>query len=110
MRPAREANIPVRVLNSYNPSAPGTLISAQRDMRGVLLTSIVCKSAVTLLDIVSLRMLGQFGFLAKVFAIFEQLGISVDVVATSEVRIGRKGGWGGAYPIRGRIRFSCVDI
>ncbi|KAI7996371.1 hypothetical protein LOK49_LG10G00054 [Camellia lanceoleosa] len=40
-----------------------------------------------MLDIVSIRMLGQFGFLAKVFSIFEDLGISVDVVATSEVSI-----------------------
>ncbi|KAI4964185.1 hypothetical protein ZWY2020_006899 [Hordeum vulgare] len=40
-----------------------------------------------MLDIVSTRMLGQFGFLAKVFSIFEDLGISVDCVATSEVSI-----------------------
>lgn len=78
-----------------------------------LLTSIVLKRNVTMLDIVSTRMLGQFGFLAKVrklmtvklvllvdeyfclhvctfmqvFSIFEDLGISVDVVATSEVSI-----------------------
>ncbi|KAH1204922.1 Aspartokinase 1, chloroplastic [Glycine max] len=52
-----------------------------------LLTSIVLKRNVTMLDIVSTRMLGQFGFLAKVFSIFEELGISVDVVATSEVSI-----------------------
>nr|CAB3479318.1 unnamed protein product [Digitaria exilis] len=53
----------------------------------VVLTSIVLKSNVTMLDIVSTRMLGQFGFLARVFAIFEDLGISVDCVATSEVSI-----------------------
>ncbi|KAI3929539.1 hypothetical protein MKX01_025707, partial [Papaver californicum] len=52
-----------------------------------VLTSIVLKRNVTMLDIVSTRMLGQFGFLAKVFEIFEDLGISVDVVATSEVSI-----------------------
>ncbi|KAJ1407834.1 Aspartate/glutamate/uridylate kinase [Sesbania bispinosa] len=52
-----------------------------------ILTSIVLKRNVTMLDIVSTRMLGQFGFLAKVFSIFEDLGISVDVVATSEVSI-----------------------
>ncbi|KAK9117698.1 hypothetical protein Sjap_016645 [Stephania japonica] len=65
MRPAREGDIPVRAV----------------------LTSIVLKRNVTMLDIVSTRMLGQFGFLAKVFSIFEDLGISVDVVATSEVSI-----------------------
>jgi aspartate kinase len=87
MRPAREGNIPVRVKNSYNPKAPGTLITKSRDLSKAVLTSIVLKRGITLLDIVSLRMLGQFGFLAKVFSIFEELGISVDVVATSEVSI-----------------------
>ncbi|XP_021745951.1 aspartokinase 1, chloroplastic-like isoform X2 [Chenopodium quinoa] len=87
MRPAREGDVPVRVKNSYNPKAPGTLINRARDMSEVLLTSIVLKRNVTMLDIVSTRMLGQFGFLAKVFSIFEDLGISVDVVATSEVSI-----------------------
>ncbi|KAM3353884.1 hypothetical protein ACQJBY_024836 [Aegilops geniculata] len=87
MRPAREGDIPVRVKNSYNPKAPGTLIAKGRDMDQVVLTSIVLKSNVTMLDIVSTRMLGQFGFLAKVFSIFEDLGISVDCVATSEVSI-----------------------
>ncbi|KAL8478809.1 hypothetical protein ACS0TY_030620 [Phlomoides rotata] len=87
MRPAREGDIPVRVKNSYNPKAPGTLITRTRDMTEAVLTSIVLKRNVTMLDIASTRMLGQFGFLAKVFAIFEDLGISVDVVATSEVSI-----------------------
>ncbi|GAV59515.1 AA_kinase domain-containing protein/ACT domain-containing protein [Cephalotus follicularis] len=87
MRPAREGDIPVRVKNSYNPNAPGTLIKRERDMSKALLTSIVLKQNVTMLDIVSTRMLGQYGFLAKVFSIFEDLGISVDVVATSEVSI-----------------------
>ncbi|THG12327.1 hypothetical protein TEA_001514 [Camellia sinensis var. sinensis] len=87
MRPAREGDIPVRVKNSYNPKAPGTLITRARDMSKAVLTSIVLKRNVTMLDIVSTRMLGQYGFLAKVFSTFEDLGISVDVVATSEVSI-----------------------
>ncbi|CAN6314457.1 unnamed protein product [Urochloa humidicola] len=87
MRPAREGDIPVRVKNSYNRHAPGTVITKARDMSKSILTSIVLKSNVTMLDIVSTRMLGQYGFLAKVFSIFEDLGISVDCVATSEVSI-----------------------
>ncbi|CAN6548606.1 unnamed protein product [Malus baccata var. baccata] len=87
MRPARDGEIPVRVKNSYNPKAPGTLITKTRDMSKAVLTSIVLKQNVTLLDIVSTRMLGQVGFLAKVFSTFEDLGISVDVVATSEVSL-----------------------
>jgi len=87
MRPAREGDIPVRVKNSYNRHAPGTVITKARDMSKSILTSIVLKSNVTMLDIVSTRMLGQYGFLAKVFSIFEDLGISVDCVATSEVSV-----------------------
>ena len=51
------------------------------------MTSIVLKPGITLLDIVSTRMLGQVGFMGTVFDIFNSNGISVDVVATSEVSI-----------------------
>lgn len=78
----------VRVKNSYNTGAPGSVICAgDRNMEETVLTSIVLKSGVNMLDIVSTRMLGQYGFLAKVFSIFEDLQISVDVVATSEVSV-----------------------
>eukprot|EP00884_Botryococcus_braunii_P010481 jgi/Botrbrau1/19434/Bobra.0338s0057.1 len=88
MQPALQANkLAVRVKNSYNRDAEGTLISRQRDMREVLMTSIVLKRGVTLMDIVSSRMLGQFGFLATVFDIFRTNQVSVDVVATSEISL-----------------------
>ncbi|EFN54755.1 hypothetical protein CHLNCDRAFT_134660 [Chlorella variabilis] len=87
MQPAHECNVGVRVKNSYNRQAPGTLISEVRDMSTSLMTSIVMKSNVTLVDVVSTRMMGQFGFLAKVFKVFSDNKISVDVVATSEVSI-----------------------
>lgn len=56
-------------------------------MRAVLMTSIVLKRNVTLMDVVSTRMLGQFGFLATIFGIFKDQKISVDVVATSEIAV-----------------------
>lgn len=56
-------------------------------MKDALMTSIVLKPGITLLDIVSTRMLGQVGFMGTVFDIFNSNGISVDVVATSEVSI-----------------------
>lgn len=67
--------------------APGTLITRARDKRKTLLTSVVRKGDVTMLDIVSTRMLGQFGFLSSVFQIMAANQISVDVVATSEVSV-----------------------
>ena len=87
MQPAMAAGMPVRVKNSYRPEAEGTLIVSERDMGDRLLTSVVRKKNVTMLDIQSTRMLGQYGFLAKVFGLFDQQGISVDVVATSEISV-----------------------
>ncbi|XP_058092948.1 aspartokinase 2, chloroplastic-like [Magnolia sinica] len=87
MRPAREADIPVRVKNFCNPKAPGTLITRDRDISKIVLTSIAVKRSVTVLDIKSTRAVGQNDFFKKVFSIFEKLGISVDEVATSEVSI-----------------------
>ena len=87
MRPAQRSGVNVRVKNSYNRDAPGTVIVRTRDMKESLLTSIVLKKDVTMFDIVSSRMLGQVGFLSRVFSICERLGVSVDVVATSEVSV-----------------------
>ncbi|KAF5841379.1 aspartate kinase [Dunaliella salina] len=68
-------------------NAPGTVISNARNMDDVLVTSIVLKNQVTLVDIISLRMMGQYGFLATVFDAFGKHKLSVDVVATSEVSV-----------------------
>ncbi|EIE26095.1 aspartate kinase [Coccomyxa subellipsoidea C-169] len=88
MQPALQtSNLDVRVKNSYNRMAAGTLICRERDMTNVLMTSIVLKTNVTLLDIVSTRMLGQYGFLSKVFDVFRDNEVSVDVVATSEISV-----------------------
>jgi hypothetical protein len=62
MQPAiRSQHMDVRVKNSYNRQASGTIISKTRDMNCSLVTSIVLKNNVTLVDIVSSRMLGQYG-------------------------------------------------
>ena len=87
MQPAMAKNIPVRVKNSYNPQHPGTLITAKGGPMDGLIKAITCKRNITLIDIVSSRMLGQYGFLARVFQIFNDRKVSVDMVATSEVSI-----------------------
>jgi aspartate kinase len=91
MLPARAANIPVRVKNSYNPEHPGTVILAEREGGGKdgssPVTAISLKSNVQLVDICSTRMLGAYGFLAEVFKTFSFHKVSVDVIATSEVSI-----------------------
>jgi len=87
MQPAIRSGIPVRVKNSYNPKAVGTVITAQRNKKDSLVTAITSKNNVKLIDIVSTRMLGQYGFLAKVFSIFQECKVSVDVVASSDVSL-----------------------
>ncbi|NLF24702.1 MAG: aspartate kinase [Deltaproteobacteria bacterium] len=86
MQPAMNSNIRVRVKNSYNPGHPGTIISGDPQQNG-LVKAITCKRNVTLIDIVSSRMLGQYGFLASLFQVFAKHQISVDMVATSEISV-----------------------
>lgn len=87
LEPAVEANIPVRVLNTHNPSSPGTLITRDVDPNAAGPRSIARKKGVTMVHIKSNRMLGTHGFLAELFKVFADVGISVDLIATSEVSV-----------------------
>lgn len=87
MQPCIATGTTVRVKNSYNPSALGTRIVAKLEADAGPVRAITSKKNVTLVDIVSSRMLGQYGFLAGVFQAFSAHKISVDMVATSEVSI-----------------------
>ena len=86
MQPALGADIPVRVKNSYNPSAVGSVIDKVGNPERMV-TAITCKRKITLMDIHSLSMLGTYGFLKNVFADFEKHKVSVDVLASSEVSV-----------------------
>ena len=86
MQPAVRTQMPVRVKNSYNPSAEGTLITADWNEKG-LVSAITAKSNICMIDISSTRMLGAYGFLSFVFESFARHRLSVDVVATSEVSV-----------------------
>ena len=87
MQPCMKTGTPVLVKNSYNPDAPGTRIVASLGDKISLVGAISSKRDVTLVDIVSSRMTGQHGFLAEVFSCFAKHGISVDMLATSEVSV-----------------------
>jgi len=86
MQPAMKYDVPVRVKNSYNPAAVGTIIRNNKESDR-LVTAITFKRDVKLLDVQSTQMLGAYGFLARVFAEFEKHKLSVDVLASSEVSI-----------------------
>ncbi|MBN2806262.1 MAG: aspartate kinase [Prolixibacteraceae bacterium] len=83
--PAKEANIPVRLKNTMNPSDPGTLISNDKTISG--LKAVAAKDGITAIKIRSGRMLMAYGFLRKVFEIFEKYKTSIDMITTSEVAI-----------------------
>lgn len=85
IQPARKFNIPVRLLNTLKPDAPGTLISGRSDGQGI--KAIAAKDQITAIRIKSDRMLQSFGFLRKVFAIFEEFETSIDMITTSEVAV-----------------------
>ena len=85
--PAVERNIPVRVLNTHNVSSPGTLVTREGDTRDHGARAVAVKKGVTVVNMTSSQMLGAHGFLAKLFAIFEQLEVSVDLITTSEISV-----------------------
>lgn len=85
IHPAKMANIPVRLLNSMEPSAEGTLIS-NRMIEGKI-KAVAAKDGITSIRILSTRMLLAHGFFRKVFEIFEQHQTPVDMVTTSEVAV-----------------------
>jgi aspartate kinase len=92
IQPAVEAGVPVRVLNSYCPDAPGTLITESAPLERPLsperaVTSVAYKRGQALVNVYSTRMLGASGFLRRVFEVFDRLSLSVDLIATSEVNI-----------------------
>jgi aspartate kinase len=86
MQPAMKYDVPVRVKNSYNPDAVGTIIRNKKESKQ-LVTAITYKRGIKLMDIHSTQMLGAYGFLAKVFGEFEKHKLSVDVLASSEVSV-----------------------
>ncbi len=85
VQPAKYANIPVRLLNTMEPSAPGTLISNETEKGKI--KAVAAKDNITAIKIKSSRMLLAHGFLRKVFEIFESYQTAIDMVCTSEVGV-----------------------
>lgn len=83
--PAKYANIPVRLLNTMEPTAPGTLIFNAIPNRAI--KAVAAKDGITAIKIKSSRMLLAYGFLRKIFEIFEVYHTSIDMIVTSEVGV-----------------------
>jgi aspartate kinase len=89
--PAVHHDIPVRIVNSRKPGGEGTLIVSQPvragDGASGGIAALACKRDVTVVDIKSTRMLMAYGFLRRLFEVFERFHTAVDVVTTSEVSV-----------------------
>lgn len=83
--PAKLAKIPVRLLNTMQPEAHGTLISNKTEMHKI--KAVAAKENITAIKIKSGRMLLAYGFLRRVFEIFESYQTPVDMICTSEVGV-----------------------
>ncbi|MCH7674959.1 aspartate kinase [candidate division KSB1 bacterium] len=84
--PARKFDIPVRLLNTMKPEAPGTLITGQQDKTGQI-KAVAAKDGIMAIKIKSSRMLLAYGFLRRVFEVFERYKTPIDMISTSEVAV-----------------------
>jgi aspartate kinase len=87
MLPAVEKNIPIRVLNTFNPAAPGTKIVAASGRSREVVKCIASRRGVRVLNVVSTRMLGAHGFIRRLGEVFDRHEIPLDMMATSEVSV-----------------------
>ncbi len=83
--PAQMYNVPVKLLNTMQPEARGTLITEQAGSVGV--KAVAAKDGITAIKIKSSRMLLAYGFLRKIFEVFEKYRTSIDMITTSEVAV-----------------------
>ncbi|MCH5235092.1 MAG: aspartate kinase [Muribaculaceae bacterium] len=83
--PAKLNNVPVRLLNTMEPNAEGTLINNELEHGSI--KAVAAKDNITAIKIKSSRMLLAYGFLKKVFEVFEKYRTPIDMIATSEVGV-----------------------
>jgi len=86
IKPAVEKKIPVRILNTFRPNEPGTLIKDAVVSEDVI-RAVSSKKGITAIFISTPKMLMSYGFLAKVFAVFDKYQTSIDTIATSEISV-----------------------
>ena len=85
IQPCKESNIPVRIKNSMNPDNPGTVITNQIKPDGI--KAVAAKDKITAIKIRSARMLLAYGFLRRIFEVFEIYRTPIDMITTSEVTV-----------------------
>ncbi|MFZ9171700.1 MAG: aspartate kinase [Sediminibacterium sp.] len=83
--PAQQENVPVKLLNTMQPDAAGTVITKEAGSEGI--KAVATKDGIIAIKIKSSRMLLAYGFLRKVFEVFEKYKTSIDMITTSEVAV-----------------------
>ena len=83
--PAQQFSVPVRLLNTMEPHAAGTLITATASAAGV--KAVAAKDNIIAIHVKSSRMLLAYGFLRKIFEVFEKYRTPIDMITTSEVAV-----------------------
>jgi aspartate kinase len=83
--PAQHYKVPVKLLNTMQPDAKGTLITEEAGSVGV--KAVAAKDGIISINIKSSRMLLAYGFLRKIFEVFEKYRTSIDMITTSEVAV-----------------------
>jgi aspartate kinase len=83
--PAQQENVPVKLLNTMQPSAVGTVIKKEAGTVGV--KAVAAKDGIIAVKIKSSRMLLAYGFLRKIFEVFEKYKTPIDMITTSEVAV-----------------------
>jgi aspartate kinase len=84
--PAKRKSIPIRILNSFNPSNKGTYIVANVERKRKVI-AIVSKKNINVINIHTPKMFLAYGYLYKIFEVFNKHKISVDLISTSEVNV-----------------------
>lgn len=85
IQPAKKENIPVRLKNTLHPEDEGTLITKESPVENV--KAVAAKDGITVINVKSTNMLLAYGFLRKVFEVFEAWKTPIDMIATSEVAV-----------------------
>jgi len=83
--PAKKSGIPIKLKCTFDPEAEGTLINGEARTRGI--KAIAAKDDITVITVHSDRMFQAYGFLKRIFEIFEQYHTSVDMITTSEISV-----------------------
>ncbi len=83
--PAQQEKVPVKLLNTMQPQAPGTTIMQEAGSTGA--KAVAAKDGIIAIKIKSSRMLLAYGFLRKIFEVFEKYRTAIDMVTTSEVAV-----------------------